>query len=112
VTPIHSQKALLKDDQLTLFSSQIGHRSEPLLKAPNGSAENRLKIESIIQYLKAEDITFIDKREQSGIVWALYSEGAKSKMESFFKKMDMTIVLEKRGSTSTGNKPAWRIMIK
>ena len=86
ITPNHSQKALPEDDQLSLFPSQRGPHSEPLLKASNRIAANPMKIESLIQFLKAEDITFIDRREQSGIVWALYSEEAKSKIESFLEK--------------------------
>lgn len=112
VEPKHPQKPLSEDAQLSLFTSQTDRRSKSLLKASNESAANPIKMESLIQFFTKEGITFIDKRQQSGIVWALYSEEAKSKMESFFKKLDMTVVLEKRGSTSTGNKPAWRIMIK
>lgn len=112
IKPNHSQEALPEKDQLSLFTSQIDPHSKLPLKASNRIVANPMKTESIIQFLKAEGITFIDKREQSGIVWALYSEEAKSKIESFFEKMPMRIVLEKRGSTSTGNKPAWRIMIK
>ena len=112
ITPNHSQEALSENDQLSFFTSQIDPHSEPPLKALNKIVANPMKTESIIKFLKTEGITFIDKREQSGIVWALYSEETKSKIESFFEKMAMTIVLEKRGSSSTGNKPAWRIMIK
>ncbi len=66
----------------------------------------------LVTRLKFEGINYIDKREQSGIVWVLYSDEVKNKVESICKEMGTLLAFEKRGAPSTDNKPAWRIMMK
>lgn len=79
----------------------------PVYKSPQ-ARPNRLQL---IEKLTSAGITFIDRREQSGIIWVLYSEETHNKLEPILKETRVSCFLERRGSTSTGNKPAWRIMV-
>ena len=67
--------------------------------------------EDILLRLKQEQIHYIDKREQSGIIWVLFSSAVKEKFENIASNSGYRFSLEPRGASSTGNKPAWRIMV-
>lgn len=66
--------------------------------------------DNFIAEIKNKGITFIDNREQSGIVWVLYSIDVKETIEKLAKKHQCKFGLEKRGSIATNNRPAWRII--
>ena len=65
----------------------------------------------ILHRLKQEHIHYIDKREQSGIIWVPFSSTAKENFENIASNSGYRFSFEPRGSSSTGNKPAWRIMV-
>ena len=67
--------------------------------------------EDILNLLKQEHFHYIDKIEQSGIIWVLFSSETKETFENIAKNNGYRFSFEKRGSSSTGNKPAWRIMV-
>jgi len=67
--------------------------------------------EDILHRLKQEEIHYIDKIEQSGIVWVLFSIAIKENFENIASNSGYRFSFEPRGSSSTGNKPAWRIMV-
>ncbi|MGE4273112.1 MAG: DUF559 domain-containing protein [Desulfitobacterium sp.] len=67
--------------------------------------------EDILHRLKQEHIHCIDKREQSGIIWVLFSSAVKENFENIASNSGYRFSFEPRGSSSTGNKPAWRIMV-
>ena len=66
--------------------------------------------DNLIAELKNEGIAFIDNREQSGIVWVLYTFNIKETVETLLKKHPCKFGLEKRGSIATNNLPAWRVI--
>jgi hypothetical protein len=67
--------------------------------------------EDILYRLKQEHIHYIDKIEQSGIIWVLFSSAVKESFENIASNSGYRFSFEPRGSSSTGNKPAWRIMV-
>lgn len=69
------------------------------------------KGDAFISELEKANLTYIDNRGQSGIVWVLYSAEAKTVVEALAAKHKYRIGLEKRGSIATNNYPAWRIVI-
>ena len=66
--------------------------------------------DNFIDELKNEGIVFVDNREQSGIVWVLYSADVKATVETLSNKHQCKLGLEKRGSIATNNRPAWRVV--
>ncbi|WP_294852360.1 AAA domain-containing protein [uncultured Oscillibacter sp.] len=66
--------------------------------------------DNFIAELKNEGIAFVDNREQSGIVWVLYSAEVKATVETLSNKHQCKLGLEKRGSIATNNRPAWRVV--
>ena len=86
----------------TLSSSTQAVHSRLSRKSTNG--------DNFIAEIKNKGITFIDNREQSGIVWVLYSIDVKEDFEKIVKKHQCKFGLEKRGSIATNNRPAWRII--
>lgn len=69
------------------------------------------RCEDIQHRLKQEHIHYIDKVEQSGIIWVLFSAAIKETFENIASNSGYRFSFEPRGSSSTGNKPAWRIMV-
>ena len=67
------------------------------------------KGKDIFKFLVEEDIKYIDCRSFSGLVWVIYDELKKEKIENFFEINNYNYFLEKRGSLLTSGKPAWRI---
>ena len=67
--------------------------------------------EDILHRLNQEHIHYIDKIEQSGIIWVLFSSAVKERFENIASNSGYRFSFEPRGSSSTGNKPAWRIMV-
>lgn len=65
----------------------------------------------ILNMFDQNQIDYIDNRKQSGMIWVLYSTETKGKLEKGFAKELHKFIFEQRGSTSTHNKPAWRIMM-
>jgi len=70
---------------------------------------DNFKEKDIFKFLAEEDIKYIDCRSFSGLVWVIYDELKKEKIENFFKINNYCYFLEKRGSLLTSGKPAWRI---
>jgi len=67
--------------------------------------------EDILNRLSQERIKYIDKIEQSGIIWVPFSTDIKESFESIASSCGYRFSFEPRGSLSTENKPAWRIMV-
>ena len=103
-----------KDENADQLSQSLSATPVPVSYVKKNLAEKpqfAKKDVPLIIRLHDENITYIDKRSQAGIVWVLYSEDTRKKFEAIFKELGVRYILERRGSTSTGNKPAWRIMI-
>ena len=63
----------------------------------------------IFKFLDDENIKYIDHRIFSGLLWIIYDEEKKEKIESFLKAHNYNYFLEKRGTLLTSGKAAWRI---
>lgn len=102
------KKKILNNSQVSSVPSFGTFAKNPPEKRPNGDKIS----ENLIKMLQADQIKFIDRREKSGIIWVYYSEQLKDKLEAICRQYGITLALEKRGSASTQNKPAWRVMVK
>jgi len=79
----------------------------------DSSTHSDIVHEGIIHKLEDAGICYIDKREQSGIIWVPFSFEIKDKLEDLVAvSSEYKMGFEPRGSLSTENKPAWRIMMK
>ena len=98
-----------KQDQRSSFSA---HSSSPTqaLQSKNRSIKTPTKGDALLRDLQVANINYIDKREKSGIIWVLYSEHIGTKIHAICQQYNFIINLERRGSTSTANRAAWRIM--
>jgi hypothetical protein len=67
--------------------------------------------EDILHRLRQEHIHYIDKIEQSGIIWVPFSSAIKENFENIVSSCGYRFSFEPRGSLSTENKAAWRIMV-
>lgn len=67
--------------------------------------------EDILQRLNQEHIHYIDNIDQSGIIWVPFSSSVKERFEKIAASYSYRFSFEPRGSLTTDNKPAWRIMI-
>lgn len=91
---------------------------EPKEKKRNYNLKTQDKIntedKTIIDFLKSRDINFIDNRKKSGIIWVPCSKETEENesIEEICNEFGFICSFEERGSTSTQNTPAWRIMIK
>ena len=63
----------------------------------------------IFKFLDDENIKYIDHRMLSGLLWVIYDEEKKEKIENFFKAHNYNYSLEKRGVILTSGKAAWRL---
>ena len=63
----------------------------------------------IFKFLDNENIKYFDHRVFSGLLWVMYDEEKKEKIENFFKKNNYDYFLEKRGTLLTSGKAAWRL---
>jgi hypothetical protein len=63
-----------------------------------------------VALLQAADISFVDNRAQSGIIWVPFSAAKKETIEKISRIYEVRCILERRGSKATDNQPAWRIM--
>lgn len=92
-----------KGTQATVKQNNVGrtHTQRALIK----------DADTILHQLEQERICYIDNREQSGIIWVLFSPEAKERFIKIASNSGYKFSFEPRGSTSTGNKPAWRIMV-
>ena len=91
---------------------------EPKEKKINNDLKTKDKIiiedKSIIDFFQTRGINFIDNHKKTGIIWVPCSKGMERNecIEEIRKKFGFVCSFEERGSTSTQNTPAWRIMIK
>ena len=100
-----------KSSQVSLFPSHSSSSTHALQsKSKNRSIKTPTKGDVLLQDLQVANINYIDKREKSGIIWVLYSESLETKILAICQRLNLVINLEKRGATSTANRPAWRIM--
>ena len=63
----------------------------------------------IFKFLDDEGVNYIDHRMFSGLLWVIYDEEKKEKIENFFKAHNYNYSLEKRGVILTSGKAAWRL---
>lgn len=63
----------------------------------------------IFKFLDDEGVNYIDYRMFSGLLWVIYDEEKKEKIENFFKAHNYNYSLEKRGVILTSGKAAWRL---
>lgn len=63
---------------------------------------------NIFKFLEKENIEYIDCRGLSGLIWIIYNEQKKEKIEKYFTINGYKYTLEKRGSVSTSGRAAWR----
>lgn len=88
--------------------------SNVVTRSPNTKTQDKRELfqatSAVIDFLEVENIDFIDKREQSGIIWVLYSNDIKDHLEKMLEEAEIRYSLEKRGSIATKNRAAWRIM--
>ena len=63
----------------------------------------------IFKFLDDEGVNYIDHRMFSGLLWVIYDEEKKEKIENFFKVHNYNYSLEKRGVILTSGKAAWRL---
>ena len=63
----------------------------------------------IFKFLDDEGVNYIDHRMLSGLLWVIYDEEKKEKIENFFKAHNYNYSLEKRGVILTSGKAAWRL---
>lgn len=80
-------------------------------KATQKNIENSLEVR-ILGDLKVRNWEFIDNAETSDIIWLICNPEIKEEQESFLNDLPCSYSYEKRGTISTNNRKAWRIMIK
>lgn len=112
VNPKQSRQKIIHNSKAVVFPLFDTSGAKPPAKVPGKKPAADNKSECLIQMLQADQIEFIDRREKSGMIWVYYTEQQKAKLEAFCREQGITLALEKRGSTATQNKPAWRVMIK
>lgn len=67
--------------------------------------------DNIVPLLRKAGFDFVDRREQSGIIWVLANPENDDVLKSIIESTSYPCKYEARGTQVTGNKPAWRIMI-
>jgi superfamily I DNA and/or RNA helicase len=71
--------------------------------------QGNISDDELIAKLNESGLEVIDNRKQSDIIWVIYLEDFKDKIESLVEP-DYRAILEKRGARATDGKAAWRIM--
>lgn len=104
------QKQTIIQPKLKGAQAEIAPSPKPELFSHSVSSK---KVEELIKELKIANLSFIDKSEQSGILWIVKGDepGQKEIVESILNKQNIRWSYEGRGAVATNNKPAWRIMI-
>ena len=98
--------------------SDVEEKPEYQIKEPEATKinvvneEKELYLDDILLHLKKLDLSFVDNREKSNIIWVYYNKEKKEPFEDVVKKLGLKINLEKRGAKATNGKPAWRVMCK
>jgi superfamily I DNA and/or RNA helicase len=91
-------------------STSFVKKDNPKLNSVQIKPQSSSKGFSLINSLSAADISYLDNRAQSGIIWVLFSGEYKSQIEKIISNCGLRYSFEGRGSKATGNRPAWRIM--
>lgn len=99
----HSRLTKRKSTQSAAKTNNVGRTNAQKAFTKRG--------EDILYRLKQEHIHYIDKVEQSRIIWVLFPSAIKENFESIALNSEYRFSFEPSGSSSTGNKLAWRIMV-
>lgn len=82
------------------------------IKSKEVLEEEIVETEDIFEFLKKEELEFIDNRKLSKLLWIIYDSKKEGKLETFLQKMGYQYSLDKRGAKVTKNRKAWRIKLE
>lgn len=102
------EKRIEKPSNSPAISSDAKETKKVHIKAEKSKSSS--KGSSLIDSFQAVGISYIDNREQSGIIWVPLVNAEKIQIEKIISECGLRFSFEGRGSKATGNKPAWRIM--